>query len=70
MHHQKTEGVFGVYSKLKNKCLLIMCLFNILSCTSSGPYEAKSPCVSIDSANPYHRSPCSKRPANILWEIG
>ncbi len=52
-----------------NSTLILGCLLCILSCTSSKPYEVKSPCVSIDSDNPYLRNPCSRRPANVTWEV-
>ncbi|MDX1923761.1 MAG: DUF2706 domain-containing protein [Rickettsiaceae bacterium] len=52
-----------------NKILLLFVFSNILSCTSLGPYEAKSPCVSIESDNPYYRAPCTRRPVNSLREL-
>lgn len=54
---------------LKKTLIIFLCLFGLLSCTSSSPYEVKSPCVSGDSENPWYRSPCSKRPANSSWEL-
>jgi hypothetical protein len=60
----------SIFSKIIiNVVLSLISLLSLLSCASSKPYEVKSPCVSKDSDNPYHRSPCSKRPANSSWEI-
>ena len=42
---------------------------SMYSCAAKAPYEITSPCVSSDSENPWHRSPCSRRPANSSWEI-
>ncbi len=36
----------------------------VSSCTPKPPYEVRSPCVSIDSDNPFYRSPCSRVPLN------
>lgn len=49
--------------------LLILSVLALHSCTTSTPYEIKSPCVSIESDNPYFRSPCERRPANSNWEL-
>ncbi|MDX1916652.1 MAG: DUF2706 domain-containing protein [Rickettsiaceae bacterium] len=70
MIHLTDIKVFGIFLKVLSKFLLLaFCLANILSCTNATLYEIKSPCVSIDSANPYFRAPCTKRPANELWDI-
>lgn len=55
------------YSK---KLLLTSLIVSILSsCTPSAPYEVRSPCVSIESANPSPTmSPCIRRPVN--FDIG
>ena len=34
------------------------------SCMPKAPYEAKSPCVSNKSDNPYARNPCIRVPLN------
>ncbi len=49
--------------------LLIFCLITMLSCTTTKPYEIKSPCVSIDAENPWFRSPCQRIPINNKWDI-
>jgi hypothetical protein len=49
--------------------LLFFALISMLSCTSTRPYEITSPCVSIDSDDPWARNPCQRRPINSLREI-
>ncbi|WP_341750995.1 DUF2706 domain-containing protein [Candidatus Tisiphia endosymbiont of Sialis lutaria] len=45
-------------------------LLQLLSCTSSPPYEIKSPCVSIESTDPSGiRNPCVRRPVNLTIDI-
>jgi hypothetical protein len=47
--------------------LILSCVLgSISSCMQKGPYEIKSPCVSIESNNPYAITPCMRRPANII----
>jgi hypothetical protein len=50
---------------MNNFKILIVVALSIIgtsSCAPKEPYEIKSPCVSIDSKNPYERSPCTRRP--------
>lgn len=52
--------------------IMAICLVNVLSCTQKGPYEVKSPCVSIDSLtddNSYSITPCVRRPANLNRDL-
>jgi hypothetical protein len=44
--------------------ILILSLLGVSSCTPSAPYEITSPCVSIDSDNPYAHNPCIRKPWN------
>ncbi len=45
--------------------LLGFCLISLHSCFNSAPYEVRSPCVAVESNNPYVITPCTKIPANI-----
>ncbi len=50
------------YLTILSLCFLFTSLH---SCTPSAPYEITSPCVSINSDNPYVINPCAKRPVNL-----
>ncbi|MCC2646824.1 MAG: hypothetical protein K0R02_889 [Rickettsiaceae bacterium] len=52
--------------KMISFIILCCAIVNISSCMQKGPYEIKSPCVSIESNNPYAVSPCIRRPVNII----
>lgn len=36
----------------------------MISCAPKPPYEIKSPCVSVDSDNPWVHNPCIRKPLN------
>ena len=45
-------------------------LFFLLSCTPSKPYEARSPCVAIESISDiYGITPCVRKPINLTYAI-
>lgn len=44
--------------------ILILSLCTISSCKPPPPYEITSPCVSIDSDNPYALNPCIRKAWN------
>ncbi|WP_347938609.1 DUF2706 domain-containing protein [Rickettsia oklahomensis] len=51
------------------KFLLVLIMFSqLLSCTTSAPYEIKSPCVSADigAGSSLSVSPCIRRPVNSV----
>lgn len=50
--------------------IILSCLFALLSCTPTAPYEIKSPCVSNDVGDhPYSIVPCPRRPVNLEYAI-
>lgn len=54
---------------LKKVLVLTLIASGLASCVPKPPYEIKSPCVSIDSDNPYAINPCIRRPVNISRDI-
>ncbi len=59
-----------IMTKLLRFLLPFVVLLQLLSCTSSPPYEIKSPCVSIESTDPSGiRNPCVRRPVNLTIDI-
>lgn len=55
--------------KFLKMTIFLASLLQMASCTPKPPYEIKSPCVSIDTNDPYSRNPCIRRPANVLRDI-
>jgi len=52
------------------KTFLFIALFSgLYSCTPSAPYEIKSPCVAVDSENPYAINPCVRVPLNMKYSV-
>jgi hypothetical protein len=49
---------------MKKVLLLILALNLTSSCMQKQQYEVRSPCVSIESANPWAKNPCIRRSVN------
>ncbi len=50
---------------LKKVALYTLLFLYVSSCASKEPYEIKSPCVSINSDNPFAHNPCIRKPINL-----
>lgn len=57
------------YRLLRIVLCCVVVFVGTTSCAPKPPYEVKSPCVAIETDNPWAVNPCVRRAANVLHEL-